>query len=79
VDLAQIRLCSALRVAREFICDWTPSEGDRVALAEGLSFSQLSITQAGTNALISVDGQVLARLRGVDATVLDAQTNFVTA
>jgi Ca2+-binding RTX toxin-like protein len=50
------------------IVDFT--EEDFIGLADGLTFGQVSVTQDGSDALISADGEALAILAGVDASAL---------
>ena len=52
------------------IADFNLSEGDRIGLAGGLSFGQLTLTQEGANTSIKSGDEVLAILTGVQASSL---------
>lgn len=64
---------------RDTVQDFT-NGSDRFGLAGGLTFGQLTITQSGSNTLISLTngGEVLASLSGVNANLIDA-TDFIAA
>ncbi|MEG4431598.1 Ig-like domain-containing protein [Microcoleus sp. F10_A2] len=59
----------------DFIVDFTDGE-DLIGLAEGLTYNDLTLSQASNGALISVGNELLAILNGVDVAVLDVQDFF---
>jgi len=54
------------------------ASGDKIGLAGGLSFGALSFQQAGSNALIRVGGDLLARVLNTSAQRLNDQALFTT-
>ncbi len=55
------------------IRDFQVAQGDRIGLAYGLTFEQLTITQTGDNALISFGIETLAILNEVNVSVLSPE------
>lgn len=49
-------------------------DGDRISLGTSLQFSEVEITQSNRSAVISLEGQRVAIIRGVDATTLTEST-----
>ncbi|MBD3884996.1 amidase [Phormidium tenue FACHB-886] len=60
---------------RDLITDYQ-AERDQLGLIEGIQFDDLTITSIGQNTRIQLDNDVLAVLRGVDASLITA-TEFV--
>ncbi|MDJ1183027.1 beta strand repeat-containing protein [Roseofilum casamattae] len=65
----------SINTGSNVILDFTDGV-DTVALANGLTFAQLSFTSMNNSTMISVGGTAIATLSGVDPSILDA-TDFV--
>jgi len=63
--------------AKQFVMDFTAGE-DKVGL-RGLAFSALSFTQVGGDTLLKVNGTEVGHFMNVGSSVLNNQTNFLSA